>query len=271
MIIALTVALYLRSPLAPLITLLTVAVSYLVSVRLVALVGQWLDISIAPEVEPIMVALLFGVVTDYGLFYMSRFRRRVRGGVEPQRAARETAEELTPLILACGVAVAAGAMTLVVADLGFLRAFGPGMAVSVLVGLAVTVTFMPALLALSGRALLWPSSLRARAPRPARTGVLDRLIETAVRAPVRTTLVSLLVLAAMSSGLIWMNIGNPLIRGLPRDSEPRQAYEQLSAAFAPGAVSPDDADRDRARHRAPRASGSPRSSRSSATSPASRA
>ena len=182
-IIALTVALYLRSPLAPLITLLTVAVSYLVSVRLVALVGQWLDISIAPEVEPIMVALLFGVVTDYGLFYMSRFRRRVRSGVEPQRAARETAQELTPLILACGVAVAAGAMALVVADLGFLRAFGPGMAVSVLVGLAVTVTFMPALLALSGRALLWPSSVRARAPRATRTGVLDRLIETAVRAP----------------------------------------------------------------------------------------
>ena len=83
-----------------------------------------------------MVALLFGVVTDYGLFYMSRFRRRLRGGIEPARRARETAEELTPLILACGVAVAAGAAALVVAKLGFLRAFGPGMAVAVLVGLA---------------------------------------------------------------------------------------------------------------------------------------
>ena len=73
-------ALYLRSPLAPLVALLTVAVAYLVSVRLVALVGQRFEISIAPEVEPIMVALLFGVVTDYGLFYMSRFRRRLRRG-----------------------------------------------------------------------------------------------------------------------------------------------------------------------------------------------
>ena len=237
-IIALTVALYLRSPLAPLITLMTVAVSYLISVRLVALLGQRLDISVAPEVEPIMVALLFGVVTDYGLFYMSRFRRRVRSGLEPQRAAQETAQELTPLILACGVAVAAGAMALVVADLGFLRAFGPGMAVSVLVGLVVTVTFMPALLALSGRALLWPSAARAPASRDVRTGWLDRLIEIAARAPRRTTLVSLALLGAMSSGLLWMHIGNPLIRGLPRDSEPRAAYEQLFAAFAPGAVSP---------------------------------
>ena len=54
-------------------------------------------------------------------------------------------------------------MALAVADLGFLRAFGPGMALAVLVGLAVTVTFMPALMALLGRALLWPSSAaRAR-------------------------------------------------------------------------------------------------------------
>ena len=237
-IIALTVALYLRSPLAPLITLLTVAVAYVISVGLVALIGKRLGISVPPEVEPIMVALLFGVVTDYGLFYMSRFRRRLREGEEPQRAVVETAQELTPLILACGIAVAAGAMALAVADLGFLRAFGPGMALAVLVGLAVTVTFMPALMALLGRALLWPSSTRGPAPRAQRPGRLDRLIGIAVRAPRRTTLVSLLLLAAMSSGLLWLNIGNPLIRGLPADSEPRLAYEQLSAAFAPGAVSP---------------------------------
>jgi RND superfamily putative drug exporter len=189
-------------------------------------------------VEPIMVALLFGVVTDYGLFYMSRFRSRLRRDVEAHQAARETAQELTPLILACGIAVAAGAMALAVADLGFLRAFGPGMALAVLVGLAVTITFMPALMALLGRALLWPSSRRAPGPPVLRTGRLDRLIETAVHAPRRTTLVSLLALAVMSSGLLWINIGNPLIRGLPADSEPRQAYEQLSAGFAPGAVSP---------------------------------
>lgn len=237
-VIVLAVTLYLRSPLAPLITLLTVAVAYLVSVRLDALVGRQLGFAAPPEVEPIMVALLFGVITDYGLFYMSRFRRRVRGGSDPQQAARETARELTPLILACGIAVAAGATALAAANLGFLRAFGPGMALAVLVGLAVTVTFMPALMAVCGRALLWPS-VRRGAPTPAvRTGWLDRLIETAVRAPWRTTLVALLLLALMSSGLVWLKVGNPLIRGLPSDSEARQAYEQASAAFAPGAISP---------------------------------
>jgi putative drug exporter of the RND superfamily len=236
--ITLTVALYLRALLAPLVTLLTVAVAYMASVRLVAAVGDGVGVAVPPEVEPIMVALLFGVVTDYGLFYMSRFRRRLLGGDAPRLAARKTAEELTPLILACGVAVAAGSAALAVADLGFLRAFGPGMALAVLVGLLVTITFMPAVMALAGRALLWPAPARRRAHHAVRTGWLDRLIATAVRAPLRTTVACLVLLGLMSGGLAWLHVGNPLIRGLPDHSEPRRAYEELSAGFAPGAAAP---------------------------------
>ena len=237
-LITLTVALYLRSLLAPLVTLLTVGVAYIVSVRLVAVIGTSVGVSVPPEVEPIMVALLFGVVTDYGLFYMSRFRRRLLAGEIPRAAARETAAELTPLILACGVAVAAGSAALGIANLGFLRAFGPGMALAVLVGLLVTITFLPAMLACVGRALLWPAPAREPSRHAVRAGWLDRLIVLAVRAPRRTTLVCLLMLGAMASGLIWLQVGNPLIRGLPRDSEPRRAYEQVSKGFAPGAVAP---------------------------------
>jgi RND superfamily putative drug exporter len=237
-VIALIVALSLRSLLAPVVTLVTVAVAYVVSVRLVAVAGREVGISVPPEVEPVMVALLFGVVTDYALFYMSRFRARLRAGEAPQAAARETTAELTPLIIACGLAVAAGSAALAAADLGFLRAFGPGMALAVLVGLVVTITFLPAVLALGGRTLLWPGSRRARGPRAMRTGWLDRLITIAVRKPRRTTLGCLVVLGAMASGLVWLEVGNPLIRGLPDSSEPRVAYEELSRSFAPGAVAP---------------------------------
>ncbi len=237
-IVALIVALSLRSALAALVTLMTVAVAYVVSVRLVAAGGQHVGISVPPEVEPIMVALLFGVVTDYALFYMSRFRRRLQAGEPSREAARATTAELTPLILACGAAVAVGSAALVVADLGFLRAFGPGMAFAVLVGLVVTVTFLPALLALVGRALLWPGAGRGAARTAVSTGWLDRLIRISVRAPRRTLLICLVVLAAMASGLVFLKVGNPLIRGLPSDSGPHRAYDELSAAFAPGTMSP---------------------------------
>jgi putative drug exporter of the RND superfamily len=237
-LIASIVAVYLRSLLAPVVTLSTVALAYVVSVRFVAGVGESVGLSVPPEVEPIMVALLFGVVTDYGLFYMSRFRGRLRDGREPRDAARETAVELTPLIIVCGVSVAVGSAALVIADLGFLRAFGPGMAVAVLVGLTVTVTFMPAVLASVGGALLWPGPRHRQVRTGATTGWLDRLVETAVNAPRRTTVVCVLLLGTMASGLAWLEVGNPLIRGLPADSEPRLAYEQLGKGFAPGVMAP---------------------------------
>ena len=237
-LVTITVAIYLRSLLAPFVTLLTVAVAHLVSVRAVAAGSERLGVSVPPEVEPIIVALLFGVVTDYGLFYMSRFRRRIADGEEPLSAARATTAELTPVILACGLAVAGGSAALVVADLGFLRAFGPGMAVAILIALLVTLTLLPALLAVAGRPLFWPAR-----PRPARVDGrrmrgMDRLIASSVTRPRTTIAVTLILLAAPSAGLVWLDVGNPLIRELPRDAEPRVAYDELRKAFAPGVISP---------------------------------
>jgi RND superfamily putative drug exporter len=41
-----------------------------------------------------------------------------------------------------------------------------------------------------------------------------------------------------SAGVLWIEVGNPLIRELPETSEPRPAFEQLTAGFAPGVSAP---------------------------------
>ncbi|MDQ4125849.1 MAG: MMPL family transporter [Actinomycetota bacterium] len=236
--IAIAVGVYARSVVAPLVTLLTVAVAYVTAVRVVAAAGEKAGVSVPAEVEPVVVALLFGVVTDYALFYISRYRRRLAEGMATREASVATAADLTPIILTCGLAVAAGAAALVFADLGFLRAFGPGMALSILVALLVSLTLLPAMLALIGQRLFWPSrparGLRTLAGRSRSF----RLIGATVRRPGRAAIASLLLLAAMASGLLFLELGNPVIRGLPPGSEPRVAYAQLSKAFAPGVVAP---------------------------------
>lgn len=236
--IALAVAFYLRSVVAPLLSLLTVAIAYLVSVRVAAVAGELAGVSVPSEIEPILVALLFGVVTDYALFYMTRYRRRLADGDDPREAARATAAELTPVVLACGLAVAAGAAALGVAELGFLRAFGPGMALAVLVGLAVALTFLPALLAIFGARVFWPSQPAAGSRVVAGRSRTERLLGLVVRRPVVAIVASLAVLGAMGSGLVWLELGNPLIRGLPPGSEPRETYDEVAQGFAPGVVAP---------------------------------
>jgi RND superfamily putative drug exporter len=155
--IALAVGIYLRSLVAPVVTLITVAVSYLLAVRVIATAGSAVGVSVPTEIEPVLVALLFGVVTDYALFFMSRFRALVAGGAGAKEATRRTAAELSPIVLTCGLAVSAGTGALAVAELGFLRAFGPGMALGILVAVAVVLTLIPAVLAILGPHVFWPS------------------------------------------------------------------------------------------------------------------
>ena len=234
--VVLAVALYTRSLVAPLVNLAAVAVAYLVSIRVVAAIGEQIGVAVPSEVEPVIVALLFGVVTDYVLFSLSRFRRQLALGHDGPTAARIAFPELTPILTACGLAVAAGCGALIVAQLGFLRAFGPGVALSVLVGLLVALTFVPACFALLGRATIWPARLAARDPHDVQRS--ERLVRLVVERPLPAIAVTLGILGACSAGLGWIALGNPLIRGLPADSSARQASEQAARGLAPGAVSP---------------------------------
>src|SRR4029078_7867331 len=87
-----------------------------------------------------------------------------------------------------GLIVALGSASLVIGDLGFFRALGPGMAITVLVTLGVTGTGGPAVLAIFGRALFWPGLRDAEPPEPGRIrGWIGRFL-TARPAPARVGL-----------------------------------------------------------------------------------
>lgn len=247
-LVALAVGLHYRTLVAPLVTLVTVGVSFLVASRSIAWLGVKLDVSVPQEVEPVIVVLLFGVVTDYSIFFMSRFRRRLGEGEGARVAAERSTAELLPTILTAGLTVVGASGALLVAELGFFRALGPGMAVAILVGLAVAITLLPALMAITGRWLFWPCRpgrevARARTEeettdeqrsRPARSWAVG----LASARPVATAVGCTLILLVAATGLLGLDLGNPLVRGLPEQAEARQAYAQASEGFAPGILSP---------------------------------
>jgi RND superfamily putative drug exporter len=248
LLVALAVGVHFRAPLAPLVTLAAVAIAYLIAIRLMAAIGQEAGVSVPAEVEPIVVVLLFGIVTDYAIFFLSRFRARLADGQAPRRAAESATAELQGIVLTAGLIVAAGSASLLVARLGFFQAFGPGMALAVLVGLAVALTFIPACLALLGSAVLWPSRPGRELPpaeaaeeppsrerdRPRRT----RAVALAARRPVLVASLTTAGLLVAASGLARLDLGQTLIRGLPEGNETRAAYVAASRGFAPGILSP---------------------------------
>ncbi|MEJ7797761.1 MAG: MMPL family transporter [Solirubrobacteraceae bacterium] len=168
-LVALLVGLHFRALLAPAVTLAAIAIAYLIAMRVIAALGLAVGVSVPAEVEPVVVVLLFGIVTDYAVFFLSRFRQRLADGQPARRAAESATAELQGIVLTAGLIVVAGSASLVVAKLGFFQAFGPGMAIAVVVAVAVALTFIPACLALFGTSLFWPSrpgrELSARAGR----------------------------------------------------------------------------------------------------------
>jgi putative drug exporter of the RND superfamily len=248
LLVILIVGLHFRAVGAPAVTLVTVGIAYLISLRVMAGAGQRLGISVPSEVEPVILVLLFGVITDYSIFFLSRFRRRLGEGEPVHAAARRSTRDLLPIILTAGLTVVGGSAALVVAELGFFRAFGPGMAIAVLVGLVVAITLIPALMAIGGINLFWPS-------RPGRDvaaedaaeetpdeeigrPVRSRTVRLASARPVVVAIGCTLVLLTAATGLARLEVGNTLIRGLPDDAEPEVAYRQAAQGFTPGILSP---------------------------------
>jgi RND superfamily putative drug exporter len=248
LLIMLAVGLHFRSVVAPLVNIATVAFAYLISLRLIGGFGEAVGVAVPEEVEPVMVALLFGIVTDYVIFFLSRFRSHLQDGTPAQEAARRTAADLTPIVFTAGISVAAAATALIVARLGFFQAFGPGLAVTVLIAIAVVLTLVPAALSLIGDWVFWPRAglaaegrgpdgplggLRARL----RTG-RQRLLRLPVRRPALVVALTVLPLLGLSAALLNLQPANTVISGLPVDSPPKQAYRLAAEDFPAGAISP---------------------------------
>jgi RND superfamily putative drug exporter len=243
---------------APLASLLCAGVSYLFAVHLVAWAARRMGVTIPPDLEPVLVVLLLGVTTDYCVFYLSGMRARLADGMARKEAARLTTAEYTPIIVAAGLVVAAGTASLVVARIQLLRAFGPGLALTVLTAMAVSVTLAPALIAIFGGLLFRPGSGRLRKAGLGRdgTGAPDQagprrwlpggktVAEHGARLAA-TRPVALLIMAACLAGLAvaaagaaGLRLGSPLIRELPATAEAARAESAASRGFVPGILSP---------------------------------
>lgn len=148
--ILLMVFLYFRSPLAPLLTLGTAALAHTIAVRVLAYAGERFGTTVPQEIEPLLVVLLLGLVTDYSVFFLAEGRRRLLLGEDRLTAARSAVARVGPVVLTAGTIVAACSAALLAGRLEFFRVFGPGLALCALVVTLVACTLVPALLAILG-------------------------------------------------------------------------------------------------------------------------
>ena len=233
--IALIVGVRFRSVLAPVATLVCAGAAYVLATRIVAWGAQRTGIAVPQDADPVLIVLLLGVTTDYCVFFLAGMRSRLAEGAGRLQAVRDSTARSAPIVLAAGLIVAAGTGALVVARGGLLRAFGPGLAATVLVSMVVSLTLMPALLGVFGGLMFRGTPADDR---PTAAGF--RLARLAASKPVALLVaagcVAGLVLAA--SGARGLGLGSPLIGEMPASSDVARAGAAAAAGFAPGILAP---------------------------------
>src|SRR4029079_6898510 len=133
--------------------LATAGITFLLAIRILPWAGEQAHVTVPKEVQPIIVVLLLGLVTDYTIFFLSGRRRRIRQGEPRVAAARGTVVEVAPIVFTAGLIVAAGRRALCEGKLEFVRAFGPGLALTTIISVVGEITLVPALITLFGNRL----------------------------------------------------------------------------------------------------------------------
>ena len=232
--IALIVGMRFRSVVAPLAALACAGTAYVVAIRIVAWGAQRAGITLPQDADPVLVVLLLGVTTDYCVFFLAGMRSRLAEGAGRLQAVRDSTTASAPIVLAAGLIVAAGTGALVVARGGLLRAFGPGLAVAVLVAMVVSLTLMPPLLGVFG-GLMFRNVAPGTAP-----GSRSRLARFATSKPVALLVIAGCVvgLGGAASHARGLGLGSPLIGEMPPSSDVVRAGAAAAAGSAPGILAP---------------------------------
>ena len=148
-----------RAALAPLITLLPAFLAITIAGPLVAEAAQ-AGLKVSQLAQILLIVLVLGAGTDYGLFLVFRVREQLRNGLEPKEAVISSLTRVGESITFSAATVIAALLSLLVATFQIYSTLGIPLAIGIGVMLLAGLTLLPALLAVFGRAAFWPSKTR---------------------------------------------------------------------------------------------------------------
>lgn len=243
-LIVLVIAVNYRSAAAPLVPLAAIGVAFPITLVGLHELSARYGIYVPQELDPIVIALMLGIITDYSIFFLSGVRQRRMGGEDRRTSVRATTAEITPIVLTSGVILSCSLLGLLVSGLQFFKHLGPALALTVAVALAVSLTLLPALLAVVGRYAYWPRALTDD-PGPAVTPPSGdappyrfAYLMASRPAAALTAVVCIAALAVGAAQLRHLRLGFGQISDLPQSSAPKRAARAAAEGFAPGILAP---------------------------------
>ncbi len=195
-VVALILLVVYRSPLLPIVVLVSAVFALGLASFVVYLLAKNDVLALNGQSQGILSILVFGAATDYALLLVSRFREELRDEQSKFVAIRTAWRGTVEPVVASAGTVILGVLCLLFSDLDSNKGLGPVAAIGIGAALLTAMTFLPAVLALLGRAAFWPFAPKLGSPHPETSGLWGRTANLVRRKPRAIWIVTALVLLA---------------------------------------------------------------------------
>jgi RND superfamily putative drug exporter len=193
-IVAVILIVVYRSPLLPLFVLMSAGLALAVSSAVIYWLASAGLLTLNGQSQGILLILVFGAATDYALLLVARYREELLRTEDASEAMRVAWRSSLEPIGASGGTVILGMLCLLASELTSNRSLGPVASIGIAGALLSSLTFLPAMLMLVGRAAFWPGDPVPRKHRRPAPGVFGAIAGLVRRQPRWTWVVTALVL-----------------------------------------------------------------------------
>lgn len=239
-----------RSPILAFTPLVAVGVAYFVISPILGSMMHSGILTVEKQGTNIMTVLLFGAGTDYCLFLIYRFRQLLKTEADKFKALRGAMTGSTGAIAMSGLTVILSLLTMIVAQYGPFRLLAAPFAITIFIMVLASLTFVPALLAIMGRASFWPfipktpDMLAERAERkgrpvPASNKSTRNLIGSlVVRRPWLIMILTCLVLSGFAVFSSQVKFTFDKLAMFPKTMASIEGFSVIGEQFSPGDLAP---------------------------------
>lgn len=174
-----------------------------------------------------------GLAIDYGLFVVGRFREELNSGSDPGAAAQRTVLTAGRTVMFSGLLLICAFSGMLVFPQAVIRSLGFGAIAAVLSAAVLSLTAVPALLAILGHrinALTWRKDAAQRGEERSRK-FWGRVVTWVMKRPVAVSVTIVAVLLVMASPLLGARLGELSYTALPDNDPARVAMDTLVNDF----------------------------------------
>jgi len=216
-----------RAVLAPIATLIPAGIALAISQPVIA-ESTKIGVQVSFVTQILLIVLVLGAGTDYGLFLVFRVREELRKGHPPKEAVVRAMARVGESITFSAATVVAALLCLLLASFGIYKGLGPGLAIALGIMLLIALTFLPALLAVLGRAVFWPSKTRKR---ELKIGLWGRLADRVIKRPVTMLVLGVIIFGGLAVGILGYKTTGFGDQSAPGGSQSALGQQAIAAHF----------------------------------------